>query len=75
LTATNWKTALLSFFSFSPHRNIRMSQDLKVKLPDHRAGLPGKVISFYIVPLDPAHKAGLAGHVPVKSYTAWRRNV
>jgi hypothetical protein len=37
-----------------------------VKLPAHRAGLPGKVISFYIVPLDPAYKAGLAGHVPVK---------
>jgi hypothetical protein len=26
-----------------------------VKLPAHRAGLPGKVISFYIVPLDPAY--------------------
>jgi hypothetical protein len=37
-----------------------------MKLPAHRAGLPGKVISFYIVPLDPAYKAGLAGHVPVK---------
>jgi hypothetical protein len=37
-----------------------------VKLPAHRAGLPAKVISFYIVPLDPAYKAGLAGHVPVK---------
>jgi hypothetical protein len=36
-----------------------------VKLPAHSAGLPGKVISFYIVPLDPAYKAGLAGHVPV----------
>jgi hypothetical protein len=36
----------------------------KVKFPAHRAGLPGKVISFYIVPLDPAYKAGLAGHVP-----------
>jgi hypothetical protein len=33
-----------------------------VKLPAHRAGLPAKVISFYIVPLDPAYKAGLAGH-------------
>ena len=31
-----------------------------------RAGLPGNVISFYIVPLYPAHKAGLAGHVPAK---------
>jgi hypothetical protein len=38
-----------------------------VKLPAHRAGLPGKVILFYIVPLDPAYKAGLAGHVPVKT--------
>jgi hypothetical protein len=35
-----------------------------VKLPAQRAGLPGKVISFYIVPLDPALWAGLAGHVP-----------
>jgi hypothetical protein len=37
----------------------------KLKLPAHGAGLPGKVISFYIVPLDPAYKAGLTGHVPV----------
>jgi hypothetical protein len=37
------------------------------KLPPHRAGLPGKVISFYVVPLDSAYKAGLAGHVPVKA--------
>jgi len=37
----------------------------KMKLPAHWAGLPGKVILFYIVPLDPAYKAGLAGHVPV----------
>ncbi len=35
-----------------------------MKLPAHRAGLPGKVILFHIVPLDPAYKAGLAGHVP-----------
>jgi hypothetical protein len=26
-----------------------------VKLPAHKAGLPSKVISFYIVPLDPAY--------------------
>jgi hypothetical protein len=26
-----------------------------VNLPAHRAGLPGRVISFYIVPLDPAY--------------------
>jgi hypothetical protein len=37
-----------------------------VKLPAHRAGLPGKEMSFLIVPLDPAYKAGLAGHLPVK---------
>jgi hypothetical protein len=37
-----------------------------VKLPAHRAGLPGKETSFLIVPLDPAYKAGLAGHLPVK---------
>jgi hypothetical protein len=36
----------------------------EVKLPGHRPGLPDNVISFYIVPLDPAHSAGLAGHVP-----------
>jgi hypothetical protein len=38
-----------------------------LKLPAHRAGLPGKVISFCIVPLDPACKAGLTGHLPVKT--------
>jgi hypothetical protein len=37
-----------------------------VKLLAHRAGLPGKEFSFLIVPLDPAYKAGLAGHLPVK---------
>ena len=37
-----------------------------MKLPVHRAGLPGKAISFYIVPLDLAYKTGFAGHVPVK---------
>ena len=40
---------------------------MHLKPPAHRAGLPGKVISFYIVPLDPAYKAGLAGHVPAIS--------
>ena len=28
-----------------------------MKLPAHRVGLPGKVISFYIVPLYPAYPA------------------
>jgi hypothetical protein len=40
---------------------------MNVKLPVHSAGLPGKVISFYIVPLNPAYKGGLAGHGPVKA--------
>jgi len=35
------------------------------KLLGHRPGLPGKVMTFHIVPLDPACKAGL-GHVPVE---------
>jgi len=45
-----------------------LSQNLKSKekLSGHWPELPGKVISFHIVPLDPAYKAGLAGHVPAK---------
>jgi len=43
-----------------------MKQRRFVKLPAHRAGLPGNEISFFIVPFDPAYKAGLAGHLPVK---------
>jgi len=43
-----------------------MSEMSNVKLHGHRPGLPGKVVPFHIVPLDPAYKAGLAGHVPVK---------
>jgi hypothetical protein len=48
-----------------------------VKLPAHRAGLPGHAvasrmraneISFFIVPLDPAYKAGLAGHLPAIAF-------
>jgi len=39
---------------------------VEVKPPGKRPGLPGNVISFYIVPLDPAHSAGLVEHVPVK---------
>ena len=38
-----------------------------VKLPAHRARLPGNVISFYMVPLYPAYKAGLGGHVPANN--------
>jgi hypothetical protein len=39
---------------------------LHVKLPAHRAGVPGNEISFFIVPLDPTYKAGLAGHLPAE---------
>ena len=38
-----------------------------MKLPAHWAPFPGNVASFYIVPLDPAHKARLGGHLPVTS--------
>jgi len=38
----------------------------RVKLPAHMAGLPGREMSFLIVPFDPAYKAGLTGHLPVK---------
>ena len=44
---------------------VLKSRCISVKLPAHRAGLPGNEISFSIVPLDPAYKAGLAGHLPV----------
>jgi hypothetical protein len=40
----------------------------KVKLPAHRPGLPGNEISFLLVRLDPAYKAGLAGYLPVKQF-------
>jgi len=48
---------------------------LILKLRGHMPGLPGNVISFYIVPLDPAHSAGLAGHVPVKRDTLKVRRI
>jgi len=35
-----------------------------MKLPAHRARLPGNEISFLIVPRHPAYKAGLEGHLP-----------
>ncbi len=51
-------------------KEVPTKEDLKklkeeiVKLPAHRAGLPGNVIPLYIVPRDPAQSAGLTGHVP-----------
>ncbi len=33
----------------------------------HAGGFPAmQIIDIYIVPLDPAHRAGPAGHVPVR---------
>jgi len=46
-----------------------------VKLSAHRAGLPGNEISFPIVPLDPAYKAGLAGHLPAKKCDKYLKRV
>jgi hypothetical protein len=42
-----------------------ISEFEQAKLPSHRAALPGKVITFYIMPPDPAYKARLGGHLPV----------
>ncbi len=44
---------------------VNVSVRSNVKLPAHRAGLPGNEISCLFVPLDPAYKAGLGGHLPV----------
>ncbi len=52
-------------YPFLMSRLSKRSNDVIVKLPAHRAGLPGNEISFLIVPLDPAYKAGLAGHLQV----------
>jgi hypothetical protein len=45
----------------------------RAKLPGHRPGLPEKEISLKLLSLpaclvgrDPAYKAGLSGHLPVK---------
>jgi hypothetical protein len=41
-----------------------------MKLPGHRPGLPGNEISFLLCPFDPAHRAGFAGHLPVRRSNA-----
>ena len=48
-----------------------------VKLPPYAGGLPEKVVSLRIVPLDRDYKAGLAGHLPAsggeekETFTLW----
>jgi len=40
-----------------------------MKLPGHRPGLPGKVLSFILCPLAPSilpRRDGAKGHVPAK---------
>ncbi len=39
----------------------------KCEAPRPQGGASRKGNLIYIVPLDPAYKAGLAGHLPVKS--------
>jgi hypothetical protein len=51
------------FYQVNNHRSKRYNTEnkkidgncLEVKLPSHRPALPGNVMSFYIVPLDPAY--------------------
>ena len=56
---------------FSP-----IPDELFMKLHGLRPGLPGKVISFHIVPLAPNYPArggtGLAGHIPAKEKSCLR---
>jgi hypothetical protein len=52
-----------------PYNQVSKLLPAKVKLHAHRAGLPGNEISFLFVPLDPAYKAGLAGHLPARKLT------
>ncbi len=56
----------LSGFSRDDHvsEEFRMERG-EWKLLGLWPGLPGRGISFYIVPLDAAHKAAFTGHVPV----------
>ncbi len=60
--SSNVKTEIQMTNNGVKNTNTRVN----VKLPAHRAGLPGNEISFLIVPLDPAYKAGFAGHLPAK---------
>jgi len=65
---------MASIKGFFPRDILRSLSLAGMKLPAHRVGLPGHAvasrmraneISFFIVPLDPTYKAGLAGHLPV----------
>jgi hypothetical protein len=53
-------------YGFWKRESDRNASKNLMKLLGHGPGLPGNVTSIYIVPLDPAHSAGIAGHVPVK---------
>ena len=58
----------------SPFQDYSLHNLSNVKLPAHRAGLPGHAVasrmranesSIVIVPLDSAYKTGFAGYLPV----------
>jgi len=50
----------------------------KVKLPGHRPGLPGKVIFFHVVPLDPPiplwRDGARSGHFATECHSCGSRN-
>jgi hypothetical protein len=47
---------------------MRFGHDNANEAPRPQGGASRKGSFVHIVPLDPAYKAGLAGHVPVKEY-------
>jgi hypothetical protein len=55
------------------HRALTIHVNLLLAAPGHRPGLPEKAVSFHIVPLDPAYKAGLGGHIPANRLTSFKQ--
>jgi hypothetical protein len=45
------------------------------EVPRPQGGTSRRGSFIHIVPLDPAYKAGLAGHVPVKKATRYKRRI
>ncbi len=57
-------------------RKVRMLQEIDCEAPRPQGGASRKGNFILIVPLDPAYKAGLAGHLPVRrrSYDYGKQN-
>jgi len=53
-TICTFQTVLIMLYEGKSFKN----HEEEVKLPAHRAGLPGKVISYHIVPFLPAGRQG-----------------